>query len=299
MSEMLNVERLYNAVGSIAAMGRSLLEAKVHTANREVFGDRLLEQPLMQRDLTDMAVDHEAAMAVTFEAAAQFDERERKLAEGIEDSDAQALMRILVPVAKYRTARMAVDTASYAMEIRGGNGYIEEFVNPRLLRNAQVLPIWEGPSNIMALDVLRSMASEGAHEVLTGELETRLDAVDAPELAESISTVESELQGLKDAFDSVATAETDTAQFEAKELADYVFDVTAAVLLLERAQWRLETDDDSREALVARWFIQTELETPDSRGITGEERLTRRSFDAIVRFAKVSPEQAVSARADD
>lgn len=83
-----------------------------------------------------MAVDHEAAMAFTFDAAAQFGARERELKEGDEDREAHALMRLLIPVAKYRTARLAVDTASYAMEIRGGNGYVEEFVNPRLLRNA-------------------------------------------------------------------------------------------------------------------------------------------------------------------
>ncbi|QLD90379.1 acyl-CoA dehydrogenase family protein [Natronomonas salina] len=299
MSEMLNVERLYNAIGSIGGMGRSLLEAKVHTANREAFGGKLAEQPLMQRDLVNMAVDHEAAMAVTFEAAAQFGARERALKQGDEDHAAHALMRILIPVAKYKTARMAVDTATYAMEIRGGNGYVEEFVNPRLLRNAQVLPIWEGPSNIMALDVLRAMVSEQAHESLLTELETRLDEIDESALEATVETARDELDGLEDAFGTIATAGRDTAQFEAKELADYIFDVTAAVLLLERAEWSLERNDDAREALVAEWFIRRELQARDARGIAGRSRLSDHEFDAIIRFNPVTPGQVRPVSADD
>jgi acyl-CoA dehydrogenase len=299
MSEMLNVERLYNAIGSIGGMGRSLLEAKVHTANREAFGAVLADQPLMQRDLVDMAVDHEAAMAVTFEAAAQFGAREEALKDGTENETAQALMRILIPVAKYKTARMAVETASYAMEIRGGNGYVEEFVNPRLLRNAQVLPIWEGPSNIMALDVLRAMISERAHEALLSELETRLGGVTDSALDECVSTIETELDDLEVAFDKIASVDPETAQFEAKQLAEYIFDVTAAVLLLERAQWRLESHEDARETLVAEWFIRRELEENTSRGITDENRLSQPDFDAIVRFDEIAPAAVTPAEADD
>ncbi len=299
MSEMLNKERLYNAVASVGGMGRALLESKIHTANREAFGDRLADQPLMQRDLVDMAVRHEAALAFTFEAAAQVDAREHALANGNPDSDAYALMRLLVPVAKYKTARLAVDTASYAMEIRGGNGYVEEFVNPRLLRNAQVLPIWEGPSNIMALDVLRAMLSEQSHTVLMSELDDRLAAIESPQLQEPAATVTAELESLSDAFDAIAVAGETGAQLEAKTLTNYIFDVTAAVLLLERAEWRLQAHDDAREAFVATWFIRTELDSLEARGITDDERLPREAFDAIIRFERAAPDQSITAGADD
>ncbi len=305
MSEMLNMERLYNAIGSVGAVGRSLLEAKEHAFDREAFGEVLADQPLMRRDLVDMAVTHEAAMAVTFEAAARFGARERAVADGVGsgdddgDEDAFRLMRMLVPVVKYRTAREAVDAASYAMEIRGGDGYVEDYVNPRLLRNAQVLPIWEGPSNIMALDVLRSMLSERSHEVLLDTLEDRLAAIDHPRLADARDTVAAELDGLADAFDAVATAGRDGAQREAKELADYVFDVTAGVLLLERAQWRFEEAADAREAVVAEWFVRRELADRDARGITEGTDLTDEAFDAVVRFDRVEPEERVETAADD
>lgn len=298
MSEMLNIERLYNAVGSVAGMGRSLLEAKVHAADREAFGETLEDQPLMRRDLVEMTVAHEAAMAVTFEAAEQFGARERALDRGERDERAYRLMRILIPVAKYRTARMAVETASYAMEIRGGNGYVEEFVNPRLLRNAQVLPIWEGPSNIMALDVLRAMLSERSHRVLLEELRERLDAIEQPTLEELVSTVSAEVDGLETAFNAVETSDPASAQFEAKALADYVFDVTAGVVLLERAAWRLAEADDAREALVAEQFVRNHLESHDARGIVDDERLPLEAFDAIARYGYAEPEPRVVADDD-
>jgi len=299
MSEMLNVERLYNAIGSVGAIGRALLESKCHASDREAFGEVLADQPLMRRDLVDMAVTHEAAMAATFEAAAQFDARERALADGDRDAEAYRLMRVLIPVVKYRTAREAVDAASYAMEIRGGDGYVEEYVHPRLLRNAQVLPIWEGPSNVMALDVLRSMLSELSHEALLSDLDGRLDDVEDPRLADTRATVAAELDGLADAFEAVATTDRAGAQLEAKELADYVFDVVAGVLLLERAEWRLEEADDAREARVAEWFVRRELSSPDARGITDDERLPQEAFDAIVRYGRAEPEDRLEATADD
>ena len=168
MAEMMNFERLTNATGAVGVMGRALLEAKVHAADREAFGEAIDEYPLMRRDLVDMSVDYEAAAAFSFEAARLLDERERRASRGDTDDDSAAyqLMRLFITVAKYKTARMAVDTASYAMEVLGGNGYVHEYTTERLLRDAQVLPIWEGPSNILALDTLRALNREDAHEAL-------------------------------------------------------------------------------------------------------------------------------------
>jgi len=286
MSEMLNMERLYNAVGSCGAMGRALLESKVHAANREVFGQRLDEHPLMRRDLLEMATDHEAALAFTFEAVDAFHRREREDAD-----DAHRLMRILVPVAKYRTARMAVDTASYAMEIKGGNGYVEDFVHPRLLRNAQVLPIWEGASNVMALDVLRALNRELAHEPLLALVDDRLDAVTHPILEPLAATVDAEREGLASAIMTLAGERPAYAQRQAKDLADYVFDVTTATVLLHQAQGQLDEDGTARKAAVARQFVETHLRDHDERGITSPDELHPDVFDAIVRHADLDPER--------
>jgi len=299
MAEMLNLERLSNAAASCGIMGRALLESKVHAASREAFGNTIDQYPLMREDLVDMAVDYEAATAYVFETARLFSERERaeRAARGDESvdvdegvaEDAYRLMRLLIPIAKLRTGRMAVDTTSYAMEIQGGNGYVNDFVTHRLLRDAQVLPIWEGTENVLSLDVLRALEAEAAHEPLIEAIQTRLDAATHPALEESVAVVEAEFTDLATALAALADEDDDYVQLSAKRLAHYIFEVFTAALLLEQAQERLE-DGDGRLALVATRFVTTELEDREARGITSGDRLPLEAFDAIVRYAPVEPD---------
>ena len=299
MTEMLNLERLCNATGACGIMGRALLESKIHAANREAFGETIDQYPLMREDLVDMAVDHEAATAFTFEAARLFGEREAAERAGEEDRRAYQLMRLLVPVAKLRTARMAIDTASYAMEIQGGNGYVDDFVTNRLLRDAQVLPIWEGTENILSLDVLRALEREDAHEPFMEVMQERLDAVEHPALTDAAGVVESEYHDLTAAMAELATADGDYAQLSAKRLANYIFDVFTGALLLEEAQAELE-DGNGRLALVANRFVDRELRDRDARAITSGDRFPLEHFDAVVRYDSVSPDSLVEGiEADD
>ncbi len=316
MAEMLNIERLSNAAASCGIMGRALLESRIYAANREAFGETIDQYPLMKADLVDMTVDHEAATAFTFEAARLFSERERaeraKRADGTADGngetdtavpaeaeDAYRLMRLLIPIAKARTARMAVDTASYAMEVHGGNGYVNDFVTNRLLRDAQVLPIWEGTENILSLDVLRALEREEAHEPFLETVRERLDGVTHPALEEPVEVVESEYNDLAAAMATLAGEDPDYAQLSAKRLAHYIFDIFTAALLLEQAQTALE-DGDGRTALLAKRFVANELDEREARGITDGERVPLEHFDAIVRFESVEPERlSESMPADD
>ncbi|TYL39551.1 acyl-CoA dehydrogenase [Natronococcus pandeyae] len=314
MAEMLNLERLSNAAASCGIMGRVLLESKIYAANREAFGETIDQYPLMRADLVDMAVDHEAAVAYVFEAARLLSERERaeraehgsaettsgETASAGEDADdAYRLMRLLIPIAKLRTARMAVDTASYGMEVHGGNGYVNDFVTNRMLRDAQVLPIWEGTENVLSLDVLRALEREDAHEPLRKIVEDRLATVDHPALAETVDTVESEYHDLLGALATLAGEDGEYAQLSAKRLAHYVFDVFTAALLLEEAQTELE-EGNGRMALVAKRFVANELEESEARGITSGDRFALEAFDPIVRYAPVDPEQlSESVPADD
>jgi hypothetical protein len=151
----------------------------------------------------------------------------------------------------------------------------------------------------MALDVLRAMLSELSHEVLLDTLEDRLHDIDHPRLADATETVATALDGLADAFDAVATTDRAGAQREAKELADYVFDVAAGVLLAERAQCRLETADDAREAVVADWFVRRELADRAARGIAEGTDLPDAAFEAVVRFDTIEPADRVERPADD
>ncbi|MDG5758485.1 acyl-CoA dehydrogenase family protein [Natronococcus sp. A-GB1] len=293
MAEMLNLERLSNAAASCGIMGRVLLESKIYAANREAFGKPIDQHPLMRADLVDMAVDHEAATTYVLEAARLLSERERAERadqDGDEADDAYRLMRLLIPIAKLRTARMAVDTASYGMEVHGGNGYVNEFVTNRMLRDAQVLPIWEGTENVLSLDVLRALVREDAHEPLREAIENRLERVSHPALADSLETVESEYHELLTALTTLAGEDGEYAQLSAKRLAHYVFDVFTAALLLERAQSKIE-DGDARTVLVAKRFVANELEEPEARGIASGDRFALEAFDPIVRYASVAPDR--------
>ncbi|MEF8855048.1 MAG: acyl-CoA dehydrogenase family protein [Haloarculaceae archaeon] len=289
MTEMLNLERLHNAFASVGIMGRALLESKVHAASREAFGETIDQYPLMRRDLVDMAVDYEAAAAFVFAAGRQFQCREETDPETDAARDAFRLMRALVPVAKYKTGRMAVETASYACEVLGGNGYVDGFVTERLLRDAQVLPIWEGTSNILSLDLLRALDREDAHEALVPWIRRDLAAVEHPAVEPSAEMVESAFVDLQTALGSLATAYPDYAQHEAKQLAGLLFDVVAGARLCENAQYAIETDGDARKALVASWFAETRFGQDVARGIADGDALPHESFDAFVRYAPVDP----------
>ncbi|MEF8840477.1 MAG: acyl-CoA dehydrogenase family protein [Haloarculaceae archaeon] len=299
MTEMLNYERLTNATGAVGIMGRALLEAKIHAANREAFGETIGEFPLMKRDLVEMTVDYEAAAAFSFEAAKHYAERQRQGGgDGARDSDAYRLMRLLVPVGKYKTARMAVETASYAMEVLGGNGYVRGFTVERLYRDAQVLPIWEGTSNVLSLDVLRVLGKEAAHEALIPYVEDLLD-VEHPFVEEVAADVKGRFVGLQEALMTLATEDEDYAQYHAKRLADLLFDVVTAAVLVSEAQWAIDEDGDGRKALVAESFVRSRFGEDEAYGVTSGDRSGMERFDAVARYASVDPETLVEAPAAD
>ncbi|MCX2819950.1 acyl-CoA dehydrogenase family protein [Haladaptatus sp. F3-133] len=280
MTEMLNYERLTNAVGSCGTMARALLESKVHAADREAFGKPIERYPLMKKDLVDMTVTHETATAVSFEAADALNAYVRD-----QDDEAYRAMRVLVPVAKYRTGEDAVEMASYAMEVLGGNGYVEEFVTERLLRDVQVTPIWEGTSNILALDVLRGMAKEGAHTDILDRIDGYLDEAEHEAVASVAETVAGARDELEEVMNDVATAGVDRAQLRAKDLADLIYDVYASALLVSEAE-RDARNGDGRKALVARRFVDRNL--GDGR-ITDDTPLKR--YEEIAKYGTVDVEE--------
>jgi acyl-CoA dehydrogenase len=199
-------------------------------------------------------------------------------------------MRLLVPIAKYKTGELVVDICSYAMEILGGNGYVREHVTPRLLRDAQVLPIWEGTSNILSLDVLRALERVDAHEALLPFVRDRLDRIDDDPLLVLAETVRGRFHALQDALATLAGTDTDTAQYHAKRLADLVFDVVTATVLLTEAQWAITERDDARKALVAWWFVRTRFEGDDAYGITDASPADEQ-FDVVARYGGLEPDR--------
>ncbi|RUV61590.1 DNA alkylation response protein, partial [Mesorhizobium sp. M5C.F.Ca.IN.020.14.1.1] len=161
--DMVTLTRLDCAIASSAIMRAGLAEAVHHTRHRQVFGTNLIEQPLMQRVLADMALDVAAATALSFRLARSFDE-----AAG--DRGEAAFARAMTPVVKYWVCKIAPSLLYEAMECLGGNGYVEEAPLARYYREAPVNAIWEGSGNVMALDVLRVLGRAPGlfEEVLAG-----------------------------------------------------------------------------------------------------------------------------------
>ena len=168
MTEMVNQSRLSNGVRSAGMMRRAVHEAITVALGRRAFGKRLIELPLVRRQLIKMILPAEAALSVALFTADCLDRADAGEAE------AQTLWRILTPLVKLRACRDARKVAGDAMEMRGGNGYIEEWIEPRLLRETHLGSIWEGTSNIIALDVVRAAAKAGAHRMLAQRLEAMI-----------------------------------------------------------------------------------------------------------------------------
>lgn len=160
MADMINNSRLSNGVRSAGLMQRAVSEAFYIARQRRAFGKTLIEQPLMRRQLLKILLPCEQARSMVLQSA----EILRRADSG--DKQAYALLRILTPLIKFRACRDARKVTADAMEVRGGCGYIEEWGDPRLFRDAQLGSIWEGTSNIVALDVRRAILREQSLEAL-------------------------------------------------------------------------------------------------------------------------------------
>ena len=225
MAEMVNQSRLSNGVRSTGMMRRAVHEALTVALGRRAFGQRLIELPLVRRQLVKMILPAEAALSVAFFTADCLERADRG------DSEALALRRILTPLIKLRACRDARKVAGDAMEMRGGNGYIEEWIEPRLLREAHLGSIWEGTSNIIALDVVRAAGKAAAHRLLEAQL-TAMLAQGPSDLAvvlgERLSAALTLLEraGAADGADAAA----------ARQAATGLYYATAAILLVREAK---------------------------------------------------------------
>jgi acyl-CoA dehydrogenase len=156
MADMVNSSRLSNGVRAAGLMRRAATEALFTARRRKAFGKLLIEMPLMRRQLAKIIVPAEQARTMMFLTAQALHRANAGEAEAVK------LARLMTPLIKFRACRDARKVTGDAMEVRGGCGYIEEWPDARLLRDAHLGSIWEGTSNIVALDVLRAIARENA-----------------------------------------------------------------------------------------------------------------------------------------
>ncbi|MGD9889964.1 MAG: acyl-CoA dehydrogenase family protein, partial [Dehalococcoidia bacterium] len=229
MMEMVSSSRLSNAMRAAAMTRRGLLEATVHAGGRVAFGRTLDELPLMRETLLDLTLDSESAIAAVIHTGTVYDRADRG------SNDDAKLLRILTPLIKLSICKRARWSTGESMEVRGGNGYIEDWVDPRLLRDAHLGSIWEGSTNVIALDVLRAIGREGADVVLVGDIERRLRGVGDPSVRELSSIVWSMLERLGGSIERVNALPGDERELPARDLAERLYLVYAASLLIEEA----------------------------------------------------------------
>jgi alkylation response protein AidB-like acyl-CoA dehydrogenase len=154
ITTMLNMTRTWNAVAAVSGMRRALDLARDYASKRAAFGAPLSQKPLHVETLADIEALYAGAFLLTFRVVELLGREENgALSEG-EDG----LLRLLTPIAKLTTGKQAILVASEALEAFGGAGYVEDTGLPRLLRDAQVLPLWEGTTNVLALDLLRAIS---------------------------------------------------------------------------------------------------------------------------------------------
>lgn len=255
MMEMVNGSRLSNAMRAAGLMRRALLESLVHARQRIAFGHPLIELPLLRSNLLSMLLDAEAAVSVILNGAALLDRRDAGAA------DARALARVWTPLAKYWITLRARDVVAEAMNVRGGNGYVEEWVNPRLLRDAYLGAIWEGSANVVALDVQRAIVKDRGLEAVGGFITERLARVAEPAAKPWVDLVKAGLDVV--ALQAAGWATLLPAaerELQARPVADTLYHLLAGTLLLAEGQALREQGKGFRKLLAAGLYLRRWLE---------------------------------------
>jgi len=237
MADMINMSRLSNGMRAAGLMRRALTEALFVARNRKAFGKYLVELPLMRRQLLKLMLPAEAARSVLFFISGEL----QKADAG--DEAARRIVRLMTPLIKFRACRDARKVTGDAMEVRGGVGYTEEWSDPRLLRDAHLGSIWEGTSNIVALDVLRAIRREHCLEDLLPLLNGKIES--APRLLAGRLAA-----SLDKAADFAHEAASTGNEAYARQAATGLYYACAAALMAHEGT-RLGERGDARRQLLA------------------------------------------------
>ena len=248
MMDMVSLTRVGIVSATAGAMRRNAYEALTHTSRRKTFGGVLGAHPLMRDTLADLVVDSVAALTAAIGISEVLD-----LADA-GNSEAQATLRMLTPLWKMHGTERARICATEAMEVRGGNGFIEDWPDSRILRDVYVHAIWEGSGNVIALDALRAV-QHGALPGFAGDTERRLeslsDGIAAPlaiPLLQKLHADTRQLEGL--------AAETDpgAAQLALRRTARRLAQIAIAARLAEQANEYANETGNGRLAWIAARF---------------------------------------------
>ena len=278
IATVLNITRLYNSCCAVGFMRRGIALARDYAARRQAFGRPLSQQPLHVETLARLQVDFEASFHLVFFAARLLGKQEM----GSASEQERKILRLLTPLAKLFTAKEAVAAVSEVLECFGGAGYVEDTGLPVLLRDSQVLTIWEGTTNVLSLDLLRVLQREDALEALRSDLAGRIERVPAA-LAPARQSVHEAIDQIRRHFAWLASADRAQIEAGARHLAISLSRTIAAALLIEHAAWSLECENDVRPLIsTRRWCAEGLVGLLSPSGPWSEESRSLALDDVVI-----------------
>jgi len=278
MMDQVSLSRLSHGARAAAMMRRCLNEAIIVAQNRNAFREKIVQKPLLRRQLMKLMVPAEQALSMTLYLGHHI-----SLAEA-GDERSKRLTRILTPSHKYRSARDNIRVATGSMEVRGGNGYIEDWVNAKLVRDSHLGVLWEGTSNINSLDITtRAVAKVGAHKDLEEELKDQIDdSSDMP------GQFKGQLRGTVELAmalaDKVGTSGNQTL---ARKAASAVYNSTTATLLATEGAKLGAAGRDARRLLLSRMVLDHRLQANDPLSVRDGE-FDKKATDLLLADEPVS-----------
>jgi acyl-CoA dehydrogenase len=274
IAPMLNITRTWNSICALATMRRGLALARDYANRRVVFSRPLAEQPLHLDTLAGMQAEFEASFHLSFYLA----ELLGRVQAGQADEAQSNLLRLLTPIVKLWTGKQAVAIASEICESFGGAGYLEDSGIPQLLRDAQVFAIWEGTSNVLALDFLRVFRGGGGLQSYLSAQRSILSQVRAPELEPLAKTARESATRILEWLQKASASERDRMEAGAREVALGLARTLALSLLLRHAEWALHAENDPRPAAAARRFAEHGLAHLKGNGLRDAQMLATDIF---------------------
>eukprot|EP01112_Ceratiomyxa_fruticulosa_P004646 TRINITY_DN15187_c0_g1_i1.p1 TRINITY_DN15187_c0_g1~~TRINITY_DN15187_c0_g1_i1.p1 ORF type:complete len:637 (-),score=127.10 TRINITY_DN15187_c0_g1_i1:20-1813(-) len=275
ISSILNITRIHNAINSVSMMRRGIAVARDFSYRRSVFGKLLSDLPLHLSTLSEMEIQFRGALQFVLHIVLLMG----KIETGKASKDAEGLMRLLTPLAKLFTAKQCIFVCSEAVESLGGVGYMEDSDMPRQLRDAQVLSIWEGTTNVLSMDVLRAIQSHQALDIFFLDVKQRLESVNSKNIPELNGVLSDITQSLKevDEFIKESLNDMESIVASARSFSFSLGKIYIASLLVEHAAW----SKNSIDIFVARDFFAHSLSSFGNQKIVVRSK-ERRAFERIL-----------------
>ncbi|MFN2466120.1 MAG: acyl-CoA dehydrogenase family protein [Candidatus Dormibacteria bacterium] len=289
MLDMVNYTRVGIAMTSAASMRRSVWESLEHTRQRVTFGTVLDQHPLMRDTLAELVTDQTAALSAAIEVGDLMEKADHG------DAEKSRLLRVLTPMLKGYLADRARVVATEAMEVRGGNGYIEDWPNGRMLRDVYVHAIWEGSGNIMALDVMRAL-SKGAGPAYFDEVDRLTEQAHGGPATDVAAALAREGRALAQDVAALSGLDLKAAQLRMRRLEQRMAITYIASLLSAQAAEHAEATGSGRLAYIAARFA-ARLGGHAAEAAVGDDPSWLEDFEGIVRGGPVRRETGVRASA--